>query len=42
MKDEFSLTTSKKEHGELDITYMLNELNGYIFALDKIVLKICL
>jgi hypothetical protein len=32
MKDEFSLTTSKKEHGELDITYMLNELNGYTFA----------
>ena len=32
MKDEFSLTTSKKEHGELDITYMLNELNRYTFA----------
>ena len=32
MKDEFSLTTSKKEHGENDITYMLNELNRYTFA----------
>ena len=32
MKDEFSLTTSKKEHGELDITYMLNELNRYTFS----------
>jgi len=32
MKDEFSLSTSKKEHGELDITYMLNELNRYTFA----------
>ena len=29
---EFSLTTSKKEHGENDITYMLNELNRYTFA----------
>ena len=32
MNDEFSLTTSKKEHGENDITYMLNELNRYTFA----------
>jgi len=32
MKDEFSLTTSKKEHGENDITSMLNELNRYTFA----------
>lgn len=32
MKDEFSLTTSKKEHGESDITYMLNEINRYTFA----------
>lgn len=32
MKKEFSLTTSKKEHGENDITYMLNELNRYTFA----------
>jgi maltose O-acetyltransferase len=29
---EFSLTTSKKEHGENDITNMLNELNRYTFA----------
>ena len=32
MKDEFSLTTSKKEHGENDITAMLNELNRYTLA----------
>jgi len=32
MIDEFSLTTSKKEHGDLDITNMLNELNRYTFA----------
>ena len=29
MKDEFSLTTSKKESGIGDITYLLNELNKY-------------
>ena len=32
MKDEFSLTTSKKEHGENDITNMLNEVNRYTLA----------
>jgi len=32
MIDEFSLTTSKKEHGENDITNMLNELNRYTLA----------
>ena len=32
MKEEFSLTTSKEEHAEKDITYILNELNRYTFA----------
>ena len=32
MKQEFSLTTSLKENGEDDISYMLNELNRYSLA----------
>ena len=32
MKDEFSLTTSREECGDGDISYMLNELNKYTFS----------
>ena len=32
MKEEFSLTTSRKENGNGDINYMLNELNRYSMA----------